>query len=148
MLSSTGPSAEWQGGVLGVFDYLQQYKDSPAYRLRHSADLKGIILSRERDSVARTPWYLYRTDSGWRVGPDLGGLPSYLLNTTMSNLVPTNNWLYYDDEGVWKSDPEIVATSDPSVLGAITISLRGAAARRQPGSGGEYRAKVVGRWWD
>ena len=36
VLSSTGPSVEARGNLLGVFDYLQQYNNSPAYRQRHS----------------------------------------------------------------------------------------------------------------
>ena len=36
VLSSTGPSAEYRGECLGVFDYVQQYNNSPAYRQRHT----------------------------------------------------------------------------------------------------------------
>ena len=42
-LTSTGPSAEMYGDCLGVFDYLQQHKDSPAYRQRHSGDNSGTV---------------------------------------------------------------------------------------------------------
>ena len=56
----------------------------------------------------------------------------------------SNNWRYYDGRE-WQSDPAItVTTSLPSVCGVITISLHGAAARRQPETGGEYRA--TGDW--
>ena len=131
VLSSTGPSAECRGAGLGVFEYLQPYNNSPAYRQRHS--------------VAGTqPWYLYRADSGnWRVGGELGGSYPVLLNRARSYSLPTNNWLY--SYGEWKSDPEMtVTTSHPSVCGVITISLHGAAATAQPETGGEYRA--TGDW--
>ena len=131
VLSSTGPSAEWQGGSLGVFEYLQQHNNSPAYRQRHS--------------VARIrPYYLYRDHGGnWLVGEQLGGTSTYLLNRTSSDSVPTNNWCYYDfDKGRWQSDPEITASpSLPSVCGVIRISLHGAAATALPETGGEYRAR-------
>ena len=110
VLSSTGPSAEYHGDKLGVFEYLQKYNDSPAYKQRHT--------------VAGTqPYYLYRDDRGdWRVGKELGRLTRALKNSTRSDSVPTNNWLYAD--GGWKSDPELTMTSShPSVCGVITISL-------------------------
>ena len=134
MLSSTGPSAKWQGDSLGVFEYLQQHNQSPAYRQRHS--------------VAGTqpcPCFLYREDGDWVVGPVLGGEDCELLNSTRSDSVPTNNWLYVDYDEEWQSDPEItVTTSHPSVCGLISISLHGAAATAQPETGGEYRA--TGDW--
>ena len=75
MLSSTGPSAEYRGDRLGVFDYVQQYNNSPAYRQRHT--------------VAGTPCFLYREDHGdWRVGEKLDGSSRYLLNRTSSETVP------------------------------------------------------------
>ena len=50
VLTSTGPSAEGQGSCLGVFEYLQQHNNCPAYRQRHT--------------VANTqPGYLYK-DNG------------------------------------------------------------------------------------
>ena len=138
VLSSTGPSAEFCDGVLGVFEYLEQYNNSPAYRQRHSVAGTG-------------PQYLYRHDGGdWRVGPELGGSDSYssdLLNRTRGDSVPTNNWLYAADEDgeEWEVDPEMtVTTSLPSVCGVITISLHGAAATAQSETGGEYRA--TGDW--
>ena len=134
VLSSTGPSAEWRGGRLGVYDYVKQHNNSPAYRQRHSA-------------AGKQHNYLYRVDRGdWRVGPELGGSSSYLVNITRSDSVPTNNWLYSDGKE-WHSDPELtvsMSTSLPPVCGVITISLHGAAARAQPETGGEYRA--TGDW--
>ena len=134
MLSSTGPSAEYHGDKLGVFEYLEQYNDSPAYRQKHSVP-------------GTQPYYLYRTDSGnWRVDEELGGLSFNLQNRTRSDSVPTNNWLYYDydSKGGWKSDPEMsVTTSHPSVCGVITISQHGEATA-QPETGGKYRA--TGDW--
>ena len=130
VLSSTGPSAEYHGDCLGVFDYVQQYNNSPAYRQRHT--------------VAGTqPKYLYK-DGYWRVGRELGGSTSYLKNTSRSGSVPSNNWQYYYG-GKWQSDPELtVTTSLPSVCGVIRISLHGAAATAQPETGGEYRP--TGDW--
>ena len=130
MLSSTGPSAEYHGDCLGVFDYVNQYNNSPAYRQRHT--------------VAGTqPKYLYK-DGYWRVGRELGGSTSYLKNTSRSGSVPSNNWQYYYG-GKWQSDPELtVTTSLPSVCGVIRISLHGAAATAQPETGGEYRP--TGDW--
>ena len=86
MLSSPGPSAENWGGRLGVFKYLQQHNNSLAYRQRHS--------------VADTdPNHLYRDDNGvWRVGCELGDSSSGLKNRTKSDSVPTNNWLYSNEE--------------------------------------------------
>ena len=110
MLSSTGPSAEYHGDCLGVFDYVQQYNNSPAYRQRHT--------------IPRThPKYLYKHDGGdWCVGEELGDAPRYLKNTTPSDSVPPNNWQY--GEGYWQSDPELtVTTSLPSVCEVIRISL-------------------------
>merc|ERR1711874_270513 len=69
VLSSTGPSAEYQGGCLGVFEHVQQYNNSPAYRQRHT--------------VAGTqPYYLYKRDGGdWGVGRELGDSAIGLWNT-------------------------------------------------------------------
>lgn len=130
MLSSTGLSAEYYGDKLGVFEHVQQYNNSPAYRQRHT--------------VAGTqPKYLYK-DGYWRVGRELGGSTSYLKNTSRSGSVPSNNWQYYYG-GKLQSDPELtVTTSLPSVCGVIRISLHGAAATAQPETGGEYRA--TGDW--
>ena len=132
VLSSTGPSVESRGNLLGVFEYLQQYNNSPAYRQRHS--------------VAGTqPHHLYRDDEGnWAVGWKLGGSSPDLLNRSSTASVPPDMWLYRFN-GSWFSDPEItVTTSHPSVCGVITISLHGAAATAQPETGGEYRA--TGDW--
>ena len=55
MLTSSGPSAEWQGSRLGVFEYLQQYagqllycqyNNCPAYRQKHTIE-------------GTEPYYLY-----------------------------------------------------------------------------------------
>jgi len=130
VLSSTGPSAERHGGSLGVFEYLKQYNNSPAYRQKHTAK-----------KIAGDPLYLYRAEPGiWCVGRELGGASSGLVNKTNSGSVPSNNWLC-STENSWQSDPEMtVATSLPSVCGDITITLVGAAATAQPGTGGKYRA--------
>ena len=129
VLTSTGPSTQWQGSRLGVFEYLQQHNNCPAYRQRHT--------------VANTqPGYLYKDDGGaWCVGPVLGESSLRgLLNRTKSDTVPSTNWLRADGKGGWPSDPMLtVSTSLPSVCPAIKISLHGAAARAQPGSGGEFR---------
>ena len=70
VLTSTGPSAEYQGSCLGVFDYYKQWNKCPAYRQRHS--------------VANTkPQYLYKSKRGdWCVGEELGGSTLGLLNKT------------------------------------------------------------------
>jgi len=132
ILTSTGTSAEYQGDRLGVFDYLQQYNECPAYRQRHS--------------VANTqPQYLYRNDYGyWCVSDKLGDSSCGLLNRT-SDTVPSINWLYWNSKEGWSSDPELtVSTSLPSVCPVIKISLSGAAARAEPRAGGEYRP--TGEW--
>ena len=70
-----------------MFDYVQQFNNSPAYRQRHSV-------------AGKLPNYLYRDDGGdWRVGDKLGDSSSYLKNRTMSEFVPTNNWQYDDYDG-------------------------------------------------
>jgi len=130
-LTSTGPSAEWWGSGLGVFDFLQEYNTDPAYPAYT-----------QRDFVANTqPYYLYRNDYGdWCVGEELGSSSSLaLLNRTKSDTVPSTNWLYNDGKGGWLSDPELtVSTSLPSVCQVINISLHGAAARAWSSAGGEY----------
>ena len=138
LLSSTGLSPESVGDKLGVFDHLQQHHNSPAYRQRHTV-------------AGREPHYLNREHNGnWRVGPGLRGNCRGLLNRTeRSDNVPTNNWLYAEGgccgKRGWYSDPQITVTTNlPSVCGLITISLHGAAANAQPGTGGEYRA--TGDW--
>ena len=134
VLTSTGPSAEWWGSCLGVFDYLQQYNNSPAYRQRHS--------------VANTlPRYLYRHDCGyWCVSEELGTSSRGLLNRTQTDSVPNTNWLYYVfGEGFWTSDSELtVSTSLPSICSVISISLHGEAAKAQPRAFGMYRP--TGEW--
>merc|ERR1719436_1905019 len=133
VLSSTGPTAERHGGSLGVFEYLEQYNNSPAYRQRHTATLAG------------KPLYLYRAEPGiWCVGRELGGASVGLVNKTNSSSVPTDNWLC-STEYSWQPDPQMsVTTSLSSVCGLISITLLGAAARVQPETGGEYRA--TGAW--
>jgi len=51
--SSSGPSAKWR--VLGVFEYIQQHNNSPAYRQRHTLGT----------TVTIKPQYLYRM-AGYR----------------------------------------------------------------------------------
>merc|ERR1711953_80383 len=132
VLSSRGPSGERQGGSLGVFDYVEQYNNSPAYRQRHTATLAG------------DPLYLYRAEPGkWRVGGQLGGSSTVLVNKTESNFVPSNNWVFYTGDS-WQSDPEITVTTSLPVCGVITITLVGAAATAQPETEGKYRA--TGLW--
>jgi len=133
VLSSTGPAAERQSGSLGVFDYLKQYNNSPAYRQRHTAA-----------TVAGEPLYLYRAEPGiWCVGPDLGGPSTGLANRTNSGSVPPDNWLC-STEYSWQSDPTMsLATSLPSVCGMINITLLGAAAKA-PETEGKYSA--TGQW--
>ena len=151
VLSSSGPSAEHQGGTLGVFEYLQQHNNSPAYRQRHT--------------VADTqPRYLYRNYHGnWLVGEELGGSAGGLqsptvtpwwssvvfgglLNGTKSPTVPPDNWQYYaGSKGGWQSDAELTRSSYlPSVCETVQISLGGAAARAHPSAAGDFRA--TGDW--
>ena len=133
ILTSTGPSAEWRGHSLGVFDYLQHFNKCPAYRQRHSVS-KDI------------PRYLYRDDNGvWHIGTRLGSLTTFLLSSDYWNdSVPTTNWMF-SEKGSWSSDPELaVSTSLPSVCPVMKISLHGEAARAWPKAGGEYRP--TGEW--
>ena len=132
VLSSTGPSAEYHGSRLGVFEHVQEYNNSPAYRQRHT--------------VADTqPNYLYRhKDGDWRVGWNLGSSSINLKNRATTNSVPTLNWLYHNGVRLQTDYELTVTTSLPSVCGVITISLHGAAAKAQPQTGGEYRP--TGYW--
>ena len=47
VLSSTGPSAEYFGDCLGVFDYVQQYNNSPAYTQRDTKKHRSVNLYRD-----------------------------------------------------------------------------------------------------
>ena len=70
VLFSIGPSGDFSDGFLRLFEYFQQYNNSPAYRQRHT-------------DTRTQPHYLYRDDGGdWRLGPELGVSSNDLLNRT------------------------------------------------------------------
>ena len=49
VLSSTGPSAEYQGDCLGVYEYQEEYNNSPAYR--HTINIYACFLSSVLENI-------------------------------------------------------------------------------------------------
>jgi len=141
VLTSTGPSAEYRGCCLGVFDYIMQYNNSPAYRQRHSV-------------ANPQPQYLYRDEDGdWCVSYKLGSSLVSLLNRTKIDTVPSTNWLHaYGKDAYgkarrgWSSDTELtISTSLSSISPVINISLQGeTASENERALQGEY--KPTGEW--
>ena len=92
-------------GLVCLCIYSSRYSNSPAYRHRDWTD-------------GGHGQYLYRhKGEDWRVGPELGGSSSSLLNRT-------NTGCTYDVKGEWQPDPEFtVTTNQPSICEVLIMSF-------------------------
>ena len=85
LLTSTGPTCEYQGSALGE------------YFLRAST-LNGSVCYEQRQTHEGERNYLYRHHDGpWCVSPNLGGDGINLLNPTSIPTLPLSGWRWKDD---------------------------------------------------
>ena len=133
LVTTTGPSAEYWGEMLGLYKEAGTYNGAPYYIQLDDVSTKG------------KPGKIYKHDGGaWEAGPVLGGAACSLLNSSATATVPESGWQYGDpDKGVWLHDAGLrvtrVGNISPLLCGTITISATGEAARVRGGFMGQFQ---------
>ena len=92
VISSTAGAAEWQSSKLGEFLACGKFEGRPAWR--------------QRDTMGQG-CFLYSKEGGWRVGTELGGDKSALLNRVDSSKPPFTGWKFRNAKE-WLSDSSLV----------------------------------------
>ena len=130
-LSSTGPSAEYQGARLGRFREEGEYNKLPFYR-------QVSTVRPEEDNFL----YNHTDDGSWLIGRGMDGVTG-LGNTSKTDTIPMSGWKCYGD-GQLRDDPSLKISSEPPAMcGDITIEATGDAADKQPRCLGVYRPNGV-----
>ena len=128
LVTSSGPTAEYKGDVLGVYQKAGTHNSCPYYKQ----------LDRVRSDGKE--YVIYRSEKGgWAMGPGLDG-PCGLKNARGTESVPLTDWNCWDwQDGKYRDDPHLRITPDqPPACGAITILASGDAAAKQPECIGVY----------
>ena len=127
LVTTTGPSAEWQSNMFGLYKETGTHNGAPYF-----SQLHGVNTEEE-------PYKIYKHDGvGWVAGPVLGSATCALRNSSNTATVPESGWQYGDgtDIDTWLHDAGIrvtlVGDISPLLCGTLTISATGEAARVQP----------------
>ena len=112
LITSTGPSCEYWGEVLG--EYLLDKTSSTTYRQRHDYDSDMC-------------YYLYRHKDGeWRISRTLGGSFRLLYNPSKTPRLPLSGWRCATYDGSWVDDPLLsISTEIPPPCREIHIAGTG-----------------------
>ena len=117
LLSSTGDAAEWNGGLLGLYEEFGQHKGVPRYRQLNTLD----------DSKQNL-FYKEATDNVWGVGDILDG-DFELRNRhggSGSLKPPMTGWEHLKGKKGWVTEPQMkVHEIVPSLCEAVSISISG-----------------------
>ena len=126
LVTSSGPSAEYWGGMLGIYKKAGTHNNCPYYKL---------VDTERSDGVEQV---IYRLEEiGWAFGPGLDGSTA-LENASMTVSVPLTGWTcWIGDKFI--DDPHLrISYDEPPSCGEITIRLSGDAAVKQPWCVGVY----------
>ena len=129
LVTSTGDAPDHWGSYMGLYQLIQQYNQSPAYRQVHNI-------------IGTKAAYIYKSDSGnWLANHELGDSSGGLRNTNSSPAPPRSGW-QYARSGEFVSDPDltVVTISDTSTLicPVINIQASGEADRKVPDYLGQF----------
>ena len=120
------------GRQMGVFEYLKNHNNSPAYRQKPTVD------------TGKRVYYLYKHYSGvWCVGKELDGSTVSLRNGARSDSVPTSNWIRRSAGNGLQTLPELkLSTCLSPVYDIKTVeeAETDLSAGLWPDATGEYRA--------
>ena len=132
LVTTTGPAAEHQGEMFGLYRLAGTHNGAPYYVQLHD------INTREEPGKI----YKYK-DGGWRAGDVLGGAGRGLQNSSNTAAVPETGRRYHYGGGVWLDDAGIRVTRvediSPLLCGTITISATGEAARVRADCMGQFQ---------
>ena len=129
LVTSSGPAAEYWGGMLGVYKKAGTHNNCPYYKQVdfERSDGKEMVIYR-------------RKEGGWAVRSGLDG-PHSLENTSKTESVPLTGWTFWDgDNKQDRDDPHLrISPDQPPACGEITISASGGAADKQYDCVGVYK---------
>ena len=136
VISSTGRTAHYNGGVLGLYEY---HEDKGYY----------VQKSTEQSNEKFVALYLYADeDDFWWVGGTPGQKLGGLHNPRPSKTPPSNGWQYADPtKEPWQGDLTLTVTSGPlpPLPRHFTVTATGAAAEEWPNYLGVFTRTQ--RWW-
>lgn len=128
LVTTTGPAAEYQGDMFGLYREDGLHNGVPYYRQLNKS--KGQLL------------YQYSKDK-WFVSDILGEDDGFLRNLTSSDTVPVSGWQYAEDDDEWQHDEGMRVTQVDDVesvkCGDITITLSGEAAEHWSDCAGVFK---------
>ena len=126
LVTSSGPSAEYQGRSLGIYKEAGKHNNCPYYKQMDTVRTDG-----KENVIYR------RKEGGWTIGTGLDG--GYALkNASMTESVPLTGWTCAID-GKGRDDPHLrISPDQPPACGEITITASTDAAARQPECVGVY----------
>ena len=141
LLTSSGPSAEYQGSALGLYRREGILNNSPYYRHVDTTVTPRLNMNKLRDYWMGSEETVYRNKKGeWCMGTGLDSFGRGLYNETKTDSVPLEGWkcwngdasfedVLFGDEG-WLEDPHLKITkpsdsSFPLPCGTITIEATG-----------------------
>ena len=132
LVTTTGPSAEYWGEMLGLYKEAGTYNGAPYYIQLDDVSTKG------------KPGKIYKHDGGaWEAGPVLGGATCGLRNSSTTATVPESGWQYGGGEAGWLHDAGLRVTRvediSPLLCGTVTISATGEAARVRADCMGQFQ---------
>ena len=134
LVTTTGPAAEQQGSLFGLYKEAGTYNGAPYFLQLHDVNIPG------------EPGKIFKHDrGGWVAGRVLGGAcAAYdLRNSSTTATVPKSGWQYGDGKGGWHDDVGLRVTRvgdiSPLLCGTVTISATGEAARVKSGYMGQFQ---------
>ena len=128
LVTSSGPTAEHQGGYIGVYREDGTYNNFPYYKQEDTerSDDKEFLIYRRRKG-------------GWAIGTGLDETIIKLKNASETESVPLTGWTCNVGDGKFRNDPHLrISPDQPSACGEITITASGGAAAKQPECIGVY----------
>ena len=127
LVTSSGPTAEYCGNMLGLYKKAGTHNNCPYYKQMdiEKTDNKEHVIYRH-------------TELGWAMGPGLDGF-CCLKNASKTESVPLTGWSCLVMDGRFKEDFHLSISSDhPPTCEYITITASGDAAVRHSTSVGVY----------
>merc|ERR550517_529357 len=116
-LRTSGRAGEYQGALLGLFQFHSEDEES-----------QGRVYKQRHDGGG-DQYYLYRVDQRWYVSDIFGERTGYLradAGNWSQTTPPLKGWQYVDG-GVWNDDPELECGKPSLPCRAVIIELSGEA---------------------